>query len=81
MKALCWHGKGDMRYEQVPDPKIQNPRDAIIKHYLPNLKLVEEGKIDPSFVITDWASLEDGSDLYKKFRDEKDGCIKVVLKP
>jgi hypothetical protein len=25
--------------------------------------------------------LEDGPDLYKTFRDKKDGCIKVVLKP
>lgn len=31
MKALCWHGKGDVRVDNVPDPKIQNPRDAIIK--------------------------------------------------
>ncbi|MGE0700726.1 MAG: alcohol dehydrogenase catalytic domain-containing protein, partial [Hyphomicrobiaceae bacterium] len=31
MKALCWHGKGDIRYETVPDPKIEDPRDAIIK--------------------------------------------------
>jgi threonine dehydrogenase-like Zn-dependent dehydrogenase len=31
MKALCWHGKSDMRYETVPDPKIEDPRDAIIK--------------------------------------------------
>lgn len=31
MKALCWHGKGDMRYETVPDPRIEDPRDAIIK--------------------------------------------------
>jgi threonine dehydrogenase-like Zn-dependent dehydrogenase len=31
MKALCWHGKGDIRFETVPDPKIENPRDAIIK--------------------------------------------------
>ena len=31
MKALCWHGKGDMRYETVPDLRIQDPRDAIIK--------------------------------------------------
>ena len=29
MKALCWHGKSDMRYETVPDPKIQDPRDAM----------------------------------------------------
>ncbi len=31
MKALCWHGKYDVRVETVPDPKILNPRDAIIK--------------------------------------------------
>ena len=31
MKALTWHGKGDMRGESVPDPKIEHPRDAIIK--------------------------------------------------
>ncbi len=31
MKALCWHGKNDVRVDTVPDPKILNPRDAIIK--------------------------------------------------
>ncbi len=31
MKANVWHGKGDMRIEQVPDPRILNPRDAIVK--------------------------------------------------
>jgi threonine dehydrogenase-like Zn-dependent dehydrogenase len=31
MKALCWYGKNDVRVETVPDPKILNPRDAIIK--------------------------------------------------
>jgi threonine dehydrogenase-like Zn-dependent dehydrogenase len=31
MKALCWHGKNDIRCETVPDPKIEHPRDAIIK--------------------------------------------------
>ena len=31
MKALTWHGKGDMRCETVPDPKIEHERDAIIK--------------------------------------------------
>lgn len=31
MKALCWFGKNDVRVEQVPDPKILNPRDAIVK--------------------------------------------------
>ena len=31
MKAVCWHGAQDVRVETVPDPKILNPRDAIIK--------------------------------------------------
>ena len=31
MKATCWYGKKDMRVEQVPDPKILNRRDAIVK--------------------------------------------------
>jgi threonine dehydrogenase-like Zn-dependent dehydrogenase len=31
MKALCWYGKHDVRVENVPEPKILNPRDAIIK--------------------------------------------------
>lgn len=31
MKALTWHGKQDIRCETVPDPKIEHPRDAIIK--------------------------------------------------
>ncbi len=31
MKAVCWHGTNDVRVDTVPDPKILNPRDAIIK--------------------------------------------------
>jgi len=31
MRALTWHGKHDVRVDTVPDPKIVNPRDAIIK--------------------------------------------------
>lgn len=31
MKALCWHGTHDVRVETVPDPRIEDPRDAIIK--------------------------------------------------
>jgi threonine dehydrogenase-like Zn-dependent dehydrogenase len=31
MKALCWHGKKDVRVETVPDPKIMNPRDAVVR--------------------------------------------------
>ena len=31
MKALCWEGKAKVRVEDVPDPKILNPRDAILR--------------------------------------------------
>jgi threonine dehydrogenase-like Zn-dependent dehydrogenase len=45
------------------------------------LRRIEEGQIDPSFVITHTVSLDEGPDMYKVFRDKLDGCIKVVLKP
>src|ERR1700744_1341600 len=31
MRALCWHGKEDIRCETVPDPTIQDARDIVIK--------------------------------------------------
>src|SRR5215831_14261621 len=31
VKALAWHGEGDIRCDEVPDPKIEHPRDAVIK--------------------------------------------------
>ncbi|MDR3636169.1 MAG: glutathione-dependent formaldehyde dehydrogenase [Isosphaeraceae bacterium] len=31
MKALCWHGAGDVRVESILDPRILNPRDAIVR--------------------------------------------------
>jgi threonine dehydrogenase-like Zn-dependent dehydrogenase len=31
MKAVCWYGTGDVRVETVPEPKLLNARDAIIK--------------------------------------------------
>ncbi len=31
MKALCWHGHSDVRVDTVPDPKIKNPTDVIIR--------------------------------------------------
>jgi threonine dehydrogenase-like Zn-dependent dehydrogenase len=45
------------------------------------LRRIEEGQIDPSFVITHTVGLEEGPDMYKIFRDKQDGCVKVVLKP
>lgn len=45
------------------------------------LKRIQEGQIDPTFVITHSVGLEQGPEMYKTFRDKQDGCIKVILKP
>ncbi len=53
-----------------------------VQRYLrPLLDLIVDGKIDPSFVITHERPLSEAPELYEKFRDKTDGCIKVVLKP
>jgi threonine dehydrogenase-like Zn-dependent dehydrogenase len=53
-----------------------------VQRYLePLMELIESGKIDPSFLITHRIGLEEGPEAYKTFRDKKDGCIKVVIKP
>ena len=53
-----------------------------VQRYLkPLLERIENGEIDPSFVITHERPLSEGPELYKTFRDKQDGCIKVVLKP
>jgi len=45
------------------------------------VKRIDDGQIDPSFVITHRAKLDQGPEMYKTFRDKKDNCIKVVLRP
>ncbi len=52
-----------------------------VKRYLaPLTKLIQDGTIDPTFLITNRSTdLADGPDLYKTFRDKKDGCVKVVF--
>ncbi|NHN46855.1 glutathione-dependent formaldehyde dehydrogenase [Halostella sp. JP-L12] len=53
-----------------------------VQRYLdPLLEKIEDGEIDPSFVITHQEPLEKGPEMYETFRDKEDGCIKVVLTP
>ncbi|APX95697.1 zinc-dependent alcohol dehydrogenase [Natronorubrum daqingense] len=53
-----------------------------VQHYLdPLLEKIEDGEIDPSFVITHQTSLEDGPEMYETFNDKDDDCIKVVMTP
>jgi threonine dehydrogenase-like Zn-dependent dehydrogenase len=53
-----------------------------VHRYMPGLMdRIQRGEIDPSYVITHRARLDDAPKAYKTFRDKKDGCIKVVMKP
>ena len=45
------------------------------------LRRIEEGQIDPSFVITHKVALSKGPEMYATFRDKADGCVKVMLQP
>ncbi|GGI22340.1 zinc-dependent alcohol dehydrogenase [Bradyrhizobium guangdongense] len=45
------------------------------------LRRIEEGEIDPSFVITHTVPLEQGPEMYQVFRDKRESCVKVVLRP
>ena len=52
-----------------------------VKRYMePLAKLIQDGSIDPTFLITHRSSnLEDGPELYRTFRDKEDKCVKVVF--
>ena len=53
-----------------------------VQRYLePLMGKIESGEIDPSFIITHEAPLDAAPEMYEAFRDKKDDCIKVVLKP
>jgi threonine dehydrogenase-like Zn-dependent dehydrogenase len=45
------------------------------------LRRIEDGEIDPAFVITHTVGLERGPEMYNVFRTKQDNCVKVVLKP
>ncbi len=51
------------------------------KYMQPLLQRVQNGEIDPSFVISHRLSLDEAPQAYKTFRDKQDQCIKVVLDP
>jgi threonine dehydrogenase-like Zn-dependent dehydrogenase len=60
---------------------VRTGQTHVQRYLAPLLKTIEDGKINPSSVITHVRPLAEAPELYKTFRDKKDGCIKVVLKP
>jgi len=60
---------------------LKSGQTHVPRYTEPLLRRIQAGEIDPSFIITHRLPLEQGPEAYKTFRDKKDGCIKVVLKP
>jgi threonine dehydrogenase-like Zn-dependent dehydrogenase len=53
-----------------------------VHRYLrPLLERIQNGDIDPSFVVSHHMSLEDAPRGYDMFKHKEDDCVKVVLKP
>jgi len=53
-----------------------------VQKYAPKLlQRIENGDIDPSFLITHRVTLDDAPEMYRTFRDKQDECIKVVMTP
>jgi len=51
------------------------------KYLKPLLEHIQNGDIDPSFVITHQMKLDEAPQGYETFKHKKDNCIKIVLKP
>jgi len=60
---------------------LKTGQTHVQKYLEPLMRRIEEGEIDPSFLITHKIKLEDGPDAYKMFQEKNDGCIKVVINP
>lgn len=55
---------------------------APVIHYMPDLyHMIEQGRFDPTDIITHRLPLTEGKHAYEIFDGKADGCIKVVLKP
>jgi threonine dehydrogenase-like Zn-dependent dehydrogenase len=51
------------------------------KYLKPLLKSIEDGKIDPSFLISHRAGIEEAPAMYKMWRDKQEQVTKIVIDP
>jgi threonine dehydrogenase-like Zn-dependent dehydrogenase len=60
---------------------IKTGQCHVHRYLRPLLERVENGDIDPSFVVTHRLGLDDAPTGYETFKHKRDECVKVVLKP
>ena len=60
---------------------MRSGQTHVHKYLRPLLERIQQGDIDPSFLITHTLPIEEAPNAYRIFRDKEENCIKVVLKP
>jgi threonine dehydrogenase-like Zn-dependent dehydrogenase len=60
---------------------IKSGQTHVQRYMRPLLKRIQNGEIDPSFVITHRLDLSDAASGYEMFSKKEDDCLKVVLRP
>ena len=60
---------------------LRSGQTHVQKYLQPLLERIQQGEIDPSYVISHRMSIDDAPKGYKMFRNKEDNCTKVVLKP
>ncbi len=59
---------------------IRSGQTHVQRYMRPLLERIQNGEIDPTFIITHQMGLEDGPRGYDIFKNKQDNCEKVVLK-
>jgi len=53
-----------------------------VHRYLPKLlEYIQEGEIDPTYLITHRMQLDDAPEMYRVFQEKQDEWVKVVMTP
>lgn len=60
---------------------IKTGQTHVRRYMQPLFESIKSGKIKPSAIITHRIGLNEAPEMYQTFRQKKDGCIKVVIKP
>jgi threonine dehydrogenase-like Zn-dependent dehydrogenase len=60
---------------------VKTGQTHVHRYLRPLLRHIEDGDIDPSFVITHRLPLDEAPRAYEIFQEKQEGCIKVVLQP
>ena len=97
MKALVWEGVNEVAVQDVPDRRLRNRQDAILKvnlssvcgsdlhqlsGYIPMLlERMARGELKTAHLATHPMPLDDGPRGYDLFKNKNDGCVRAVFRP